>query len=420
MTLVAARIRSAVKRQDTKRPSVRTRVAAPRNGAARGGCKRATRQTESREEGRCAVTELTLLRQASPLADPRTQVKLLESLADVPRFSERLAARCESQSNSAELRAARIDTLQINVGKVCNQTCRHCHVDAGPDRRETMSREVAEACIDVARRAKVGTVDITGGAPELCPQFRWLVESARALGCRVIDRCNLTILETPSQADLASFLASHEVEIIASLPCYLEENVDRQRGERVFERSIAALQRLNLLGYGLEGSPLRLTLVYNPLGPTLPPPQAQLEADYRRELRQRHGIEFHRLITITNLPISRFLADLVAADKLESYVRRLADAFNPATVAELMCRSLISVDWQGNLYDCDFNQMLELPIAAGWPRHVRDLDEEGLTRLAQRPIVTGRHCFGCTAGAGSSCSGALATNAAAPASGGTR
>jgi radical SAM/Cys-rich protein len=245
------------------------------------------------------MVELTLVRQKSPLAVSREQRRILESSDNLPRFTEAL-----SDHELPPLRACGIEVLQVNVGKLCNQTCRHCHVDAGPDRREIMSQETAEAVIRVLEATDIPTLDITGGAPEMAPCFRWLVEEARRLGRRVIDRCNLTILLAPGFDDLPDFLASHEVEIVASLPCYLEENCDRQRGDGVFRRSIEALRRLNDLGYGEQGGPLELTLVYNPVGPILPPPQSKLETDYRRELRARYGIEFTRLYTITNMPIS--------------------------------------------------------------------------------------------------------------------
>jgi radical SAM/Cys-rich protein len=347
--------------------------------------------------------ELTLLRRASPLAETAEQRRILAAAEPDRGF-----ARVLGEHSPEPLAAVGFDVLQINVGKLCNQTCRHCHVDAGPERREVMSREVAAACLEVLRRGKIPTLDITGGAPEMNPHFTWLVTEARSLGCRVIDRCNLTILLAPGFEHLPEFLAAQQVEIVASLPCYLEENVDRQRGDQVFERSVAALRRLNALGYGQPGSPLLLTLVFNPLGPSLPPDQTQLEADYRRELKSRYEIEFTRLFTITNLPISRFLDDLLARGQFDSYLHKLVEAFNPATVPGLMCRTMLSVDWQGRLSDCDFNQMLDLPLATGMPRNVRELDDAALARIAKRPIVTGQHCFGCTAGAGSSCQGSLA------------
>lgn len=348
------------------------------------------------------MVELTLLRRASPLAQSSEQRRILSDGEQRFGFEQVLA-----DHGRLPLRAAGIEVLQVNVGKLCNQTCRHCHVDAGPDRREVMSRETAEACLDVLRRSDIPTLDITGGAPEMNPHFRRLVVEARRLGRRVIDRCNLTILVAPRFNDLPEFLAEQQVEIVASLPCYLEENVDRQRGDHVFRRSLEALRRLNSLGYGQPGSSLFLTLVFNPTGPTLPPDQQQLEAAYRRELRARHAIEFTRLFTITNLPISRFLDDLLQSGQFDAYMYKLVEAFNPATVDGLMCRTMLSVDWQGNLSDCDFNQMLGLPLAKGLPRSISELDDATLACLTNRPIVTGQHCFGCTAGAGSSCQGSV-------------
>ena len=345
------------------------------------------------------MTELTLLRRHSPLSEASEQLRILNDTHESPSFAETLA-----EHHALPLRATGIRVLQVNVGKLCNQTCRHCHVDAGPDRREIMPHDVAEAVIDVLRRTDIPTLDITGGAPEMNPSFRWMVHEARKLGRQVIDRCNLTILVTQGFNDLPEFLAEHQVEIVASLPCYLEENVDQQRGQFAFRRSIEALRRLNDLGYGRPGSPLTLTLVFNPLGPQLPPDQSQLEAAYRRELRARYGIEFTRLFTITNMPISRFLADLLESGQFESYQRTLVDAFNPAAVDGLMCRTMLSVDWLGNLYDCDFNQMLALPVGSLAPRHIRDFNEAS---LSNREIVTGSHCFGCTAGAGSGCQGSI-------------
>lgn len=345
---------------------------------------------------------LTLLRTESRLADPAEQVRVLEADSELPRFQEQLSER-----GVHPLRASRIQILQVNVGKVCNQTCSHCHVDAGPDRRENMSPEVADACLRLLDRAGIDTLDITGGAPEMNPEFRRLVSGARSLGCRVIDRCNLTILVAPGFTDLPEFLAEHQVEVVASLPCYLESNVDKQRGDRVFQRSLEALRRLNALGYGQPESPLKLTLVYNPTGYSLPPDQEKLEGDYRRELRSRYGIEFTQLFTITNMPISRFLADLQNNGKYDLYMQKLVQAFNPATLEGLMCRSMLSVDWLGNLFDCDFNQMLDLPALARQDLNVLNLSDASLAALRTRLIMTGRHCFGCTAGAGSSCSGSL-------------
>jgi radical SAM/Cys-rich protein len=309
-----------------------------------------------------------------------------------------------SQHGLEPLRATRVEILQVNVGRKCNQTCSHCHVDAGPDRREVMTRETMEDCLEAVRRAAIPTLDITGGAPELNPSFRWLVSEARRLGARVIDRCNLTILMAPGYRDLPEFLAEEQVEIVASLPCYLAENTDAQRGDGVFEKSVAALRRLNGLGYGRPDSGLCLTLVYNPVGAALPPDQAALESIYRRELAARHGLTFTRLLTITNMPISRFLDELVRSGEYERYMETLIGAFNPAAVAGVMCRTTLSVGWDGRIFDCDFNQMLDLPPAPELPRHIRDFDPD---ELGRRLIVTHQHCFGCTAGQGSGCQGAI-------------
>ncbi|MEX0727345.1 MAG: arsenosugar biosynthesis radical SAM (seleno)protein ArsS [Planctomycetaceae bacterium] len=342
---------------------------------------------------------LTLLRQNHPLSEARRQVQILEADQPIPRFDEQCASH-----GLPVLQAQGIEILQINVGKLCNQTCRHCHVDAGPDRREIMTRETMQACLELLKESNIPVVDITGGAPEMNPHFRWLVDEAKKLGRHVIDRCNLTILLAPGYNDLAEFLAKHRVEIVASLPCYLEENTDRQRGDGVFAKSITAIKRLNELGYGQSQSGLQLNLVFNPQGISLPPPQEQLAEAYRRELAERYGVVFNGLYTITNMPISRFLDDLLTTGRYEAYMQKLLDAFNPAAVPGVMCRTMLSVDWQGNLYDCDFNQMLELGVEPSQPRTIFDVD---LDSLSQRKIVTGRHCFGCTAGAGSSCQGAV-------------
>src|SRR5437016_928030 len=296
-------------------------------------------------------------------------------------------------------------TLQVNVGKRCNQACHHCHVEAGPQRREMMTDEVAKRVLTLlASSPGVELLDLTGGAPELNPNFRWLIREARRLGRRVIDRCNLTVLLEPGMEDLPEFFATHAVEVVASLPCYGPENVEKQRGRGVFDKSIEALRRLNALGYGCPDAPLVLNLVYNPVGAFLPPPQAELEARYKDELRRGFGIEFHRLFTLTNMPIKRFAEFLARQGQQEAYASLLVNHFNPSTVPGLMCRSLLSVGWDGSLYDCDFNQMLELPLGAG-VRTIWELD--AIDAVARRPIATGSHCFGCTAGAGSSCGGAL-------------
>jgi radical SAM/Cys-rich protein len=305
------------------------------------------------------------------------------------------------------IRRDRLETLQVNLGYRCNQQCVHCHVNAGPSRTEEMSAETVAQVIEVLRAGRVSCLDLTGGAPELHPQFRRLVETARGLGLRVVDRCNLTILEEPGQEGLAELLAAQRAEIVASLPCYLEENVDRQRGKGVFAKSVDALRRLNGLGYGVEGSGLSLSLVYNPQGPTLPPPQCSLEADYRRRLLDTYGIRFTRLLTLANMPIQRFGSLLVSKGQFEPYMRLLREAHQDVNLEHVMCRSLVSIDWQGFLYDCDFNQMLGIPLrdAKARRRHVTDLLADDLTGT---PIAVADHCYGCTAGQGSSCGGALA------------
>jgi radical SAM/Cys-rich protein len=298
-----------------------------------------------------------------------------------------------------------VTTLQINVGWRCDLACTHCHVEAGPKRTEMMDRKTADRVLTVLRASpSVTIVDLTGGAPELNAQFRHLVVGARALGLQVIDRCNLTILFEPGQEDTAEFLAEHCVGVVASLPCTTEETVDAQRGRRVFERSIEGLHKLADLGYGRPGSPLTLDLVYNPPGATLPPPQAELEATYRHELRKRFGIEFNRLLAITNMPIRRFARALEREGKADAYASLLIAHFNPETVSELMCRSLVSVGYDGRLHDCDFNQMLDLPIG-GKARTIWEVTD--LAALDGNPVETAGHCFGCTAGAGSSCGGTL-------------
>ena len=302
------------------------------------------------------------------------------------------------------LARGRVETLQVNVGKLCNQACHHCHVDAGPKRTEIMTEATARRVVDVlAASPTAATVDITGGAPELNPSFRFLVESARGMGRRVIDRCNLTVLLEPGLDWLPRFFVEQQIELTCSLPCYTPKNVDQQRGKGVFDKSIDALRTLNDLGYGKRGSGLVLNLVYNPVGAFLPPPQAKLEADYKRELGVAFGIEFDHLFTITNMPIKRFAADLERSGKQQEYMGLLVNHFNPSTVAGLMCRSLVSVGWEGTLYDCDFNQMLEIRVPPGLPRSIFELDS--LEPLAGAPIATAGHCFGCTAGAGSSCGG---------------
>ncbi len=312
------------------------------------------------------------------------------------------------------IRRRRTETLQVNLGYLCNQTCVHCHVNAGPTRtEEQMTLETVELVLDVLRAGGITTLDLTGGAPEMNRHFRYLVQAARGLGVEVMDRCNLTVLELPGQETLAEFLAQQEVQIVASLPCYSEDNVDRQRGKGVFDASIRALQRLNRLGYGMsDAGGLQLHLVYNPQGPSLPPPQAALKADYDRFLGEHFGVRFNHLYTITNMPIQRFGSTLISKGQFHGYMELLRGAHRKDNLEGVMCRSMLSVDWQGYLFDCDFNQMLGLPLRhEGHGRaHLSDL----LARdLEGNPIAVADHCWGCTAGAGSSCGGALAPAALA-------
>jgi len=303
------------------------------------------------------------------------------------------------------IRRAKLETLQVNVGYRCNQSCFHCHVNAGPNRTEEMTAEVADTVLAFVERRRIKTLDITGGAPELNAQFRRLVRGARALGAKVMDRCNLTILEQPAQEDLAEFLAASQVEVVASMPCYLQDNVERQRGKGVFAGSIRGLQKLNALGYGRDPA-LVLNLVYNPQGPSLPPAQAALEADYKRVLGESYGIVFNKLFVLANMPIQRFGSTLVSKGEFDGYLGLLQDAHLDANLDGVMCRNLISVDWQGTVYDCDFNQMLGLPLRRGADKrvHLSDLLDDDIDG---NPIRVAGHCYGCTAGQGSSCGGAL-------------
>ncbi|MFM7203745.1 MAG: arsenosugar biosynthesis radical SAM (seleno)protein ArsS [Myxococcota bacterium] len=337
----------------------------------------------------------TLARRAHPLASAAEQ---LQVLAQVP-----LPQRFETALRSAKpegLKRSRLEILQVNLGKKCNQTCRHCHVDAGPERTEVMGDDVLTAVLRLMDQAEVGILDITGGAPELHPRFRWLVEQARQRGLRVMDRCNLTLLTTPSFQDLPAFFAEHAVEVVASLPHFAPRFTDAQRGEGVFEKSIQVLQQLNTLGYGQEGSGLVLNLVTNPVGAFLPGQQSSLEREWKRELKRRYGVSFNALFALTNMPISRYLEFLQNSGNLESYLKKLVQAFNPASLEGLMCRNTLSVGWDGRLFDCDFNQMLELAL----PQTIFDVE---LHRLEGQDIQVADHCFGCTAGAGSSCTGAV-------------
>ncbi|MGB3180256.1 MAG: arsenosugar biosynthesis radical SAM (seleno)protein ArsS [Cyclobacteriaceae bacterium] len=300
------------------------------------------------------------------------------------------------------LRPTGIDIMQINVGKMCNQTCKHCHVDAGPDRKEIMTRETMELCLDILRKHDIQKVDLTGGAPEMNPHFRWFVEEISKLGRQVIDRCNLTIIRAnPKYYDLPEFFAKHKVEVVSSLPHYTALRTDRQRGDGVFGRSIEALEMLNAIGYGIEGSGLELSLVYNPTGAILPGDQETLEAEFKRQLKRKFNLEFNNLYVITNLPISRFLDYLIASGNYEEYMQKLVDAFNPAAATGVMCRNTISIGWDGYIYDCDFNQMLDMKVREGG-QHLSEFDFE---KMVNRPIALNQHCYGCTAGAGSSCGG---------------
>ncbi|MBI2083317.1 MAG: arsenosugar biosynthesis radical SAM protein ArsS [Deltaproteobacteria bacterium] len=303
------------------------------------------------------------------------------------------------------MRRKPLEILQINLGKLCDLACLHCHVEAGPKRKEMMERKTAERLMELLKKSpSIQTVDLTGGAPELNPNFRYLVQESRTLGREVIDRCNLTVLFQKGQEETHYFLKQHRVQIVASLPCYSRENVEKQRGRGVFDKSLRALKLLNELGYGREGTGLILDLVYNPIGPSLPPPQAELELDYKKELKELFGIEFNRLLTITNMPIKRFHGYLGRRGELDRYADLLVNNFNPEAAGHVMCRNLISVSWDGKIYDCDFNQMLEIPIGGKrktiWK--IGSFDE-----IASDPIQFANHCYGCTAGAGSSCSGAL-------------
>jgi radical SAM/Cys-rich protein len=338
------------------------------------------------------------------LSDTFFQLKVLNSaeLAEeaLPTFGEKL-----TETGYSHLVPRQIEVMQVNVGKLCNQSCAHCHVDAGPDRTEVMTRETMAACLDVIAQSDIPIVDITGGAPELNPHFRWFVQECTALGKRIIDRCNLTIImSNPRFRDLPDFLAQHNVQIIASLPYFSKSRTDAQRGDGVFDDSIRALSLLNAVGYGKPDSGLVLDLVYNPSGAFLPSGQHQLEAEFKRQLWRRHQLVFNNLYAITNLPISRFLEYLLDSGNYSNYMSTLINAFNPDTIDGLMCRNTISVGWDGYVYDCDFNQMLDLKVACD-ANHITQFDAAA---LARREVVTNRHCFGCTAGAGSSCGGEIA------------
>jgi radical SAM/Cys-rich protein len=338
-----------------------------------------------------------------PLSDPLNQLALLELESDSSQSSFKV--RLE-ESGLFPLKSSAMEVFQINMGKMCNQACRHCHVDAGPDRKEIMSRQTMQLCLQVLKNTEIKTVDLTGGAPELNPDFRWFVQELKKLGKHIIVRCNLTIILANKRFnDLPEFFKEHQIEVVSSLPSFTQDRTDRQRGDGVFDDSIKALKMLNSVGYGKEGSGLVLNLVYNPAGAFLPPSQLALEKEYKMELSSRYGILFNQLFAITNMPISRYLDYLLTSGNYEKYMDKLIAAFNPEAVKNLMCRNTISVGWDGYLYDCDFNQMLDLKVSVTQSRHLSEFNVE---MLNNRNIVIKQHCYGCTAGAGSSCGGSLA------------
>lgn len=341
----------------------------------------------------------SLSARSNPLASSSHQLDILEHQAHIPPFRAKL-----EEAGVGSLRPGEIQIFQINVGKMCNQVCGHCHVDAGPDRKEIMARKTMQQCLDVLEHLPVETVDITGGAPEMNPEFRWFVEALRSLGKHVIVRCNLTIIVANKKFnDLPEFYRKHQVEIACSLPFYNAERTDRQRGEGVFQGSIRALQMLNAIGYGKDDSGLLLNLVYNPSGAFLPASQEQLERDFKTELKKSYGIEFNKLFCITNMPVSRYLEYLINSGNYERYMERLVTAFNPSAVSNVMCRHTLSIGWDGFMYDCDFNQMLDLKVAA----KTTHISQFNTTSLSEREIRVNQHCYGCTAGSGSSCGGSI-------------
>lgn len=350
------------------------------------------------------MTLQTLKKRGSKLATPNVQIAILEETTpQITPFADKLHT-----IGLMPLRPTQLDVFQINVGYMCNMTCEHCHVDAGPTRTEIMTRETMAHCLRAIRESGAQTVDLTGGAPEMNPDFQWFVEQIRAISpdIDIIVRSNLTILVSNKKyRTYPEFFKKHRLTVIASLPCYTEANTDKQRGDKAFVRSIEALQELNKLGYGKEGTGLQLHLVYNPGGASLPGDQQGLEADYKRVLKKDFDLEFNNLYTITNLPISRFLDYLLQEEKLDDYLQLLLDSFNPSAAFGVMCRNTLSVSWDGYLYDCDFNQMLQLQVEKAAPQHIEDFD---LAIINERNIMVGQHCYGCTAGAGSSCQGTVA------------
>lgn len=349
------------------------------------------------------ATLKTLLREKHWLSSPEEQVKILadHEKPGIDTFDQKL-----QEIGLGPLKPTGIDIFQINVGKMCNQVCKHCHVDAGPDRKEIMTRDTMQLCLDALKGTDITTVDLTGGAPEMNPDFRWFVEELFKLGKEIIVRCNLTIIvANPKYNDLPEFFRKHKINVVSSLPSFTARRTDAQRGEGVFEKSIRALKMLNAAGYGKEGTGLKLDLVYNPSGAFLPDDQEVLKAEFKRKLKSGFDIDFNDLFAITNLPVSRFLDYLLNSGNYEEYMNELANAFNPMAAAGVMCRSTVSIGWDGYMYDCDFNQMLELTFEKGVPDHVRDFDYQ---KIINREIIVNQHCFGCTAGAGSSCGGTTA------------
>jgi len=343
----------------------------------------------------------TLKAKKNNIADTAYQLEILNNINHIPSFQEQLMS-----FNHFPLTPYPVEILQVNVGKMCNQVCEHCHVDAGPDREEIMTRKTMQHCLNALKQTpSITTVDLTGGAPEMNPDFQWFVKEIRSLGRQVIVRCNLTILVANKKyRTYPTFFAENNIKVIASLPCYTEENTDKQRGNGVFKKSLEAIKLLNELGYGKENSGLELDFVFNPGGAGLPGDQNKLENDYKRILHENYGIVFNHLYTITNMPISRFLEYLLATEKFDKYMALLANSFNPHALKGLMCRNTLSVSWDGYLYDCDFNQMIDLKVDSPKNQHVSEYNQD---LLNQRNIVLGQHCYGCTAGAGSSCQGAI-------------
>jgi len=347
------------------------------------------------------MTLATLKRAKHWLSSPEEQIRVLDNNEEIhiPSFESKLK---DMGMNS--LKPVGIDVFQVNVGKMCNQVCKHCHVDAGPDRKEIMTRETMQQILDAMKGMPVKTVDLTGGAPEMNPDFRWFVEQLSEMGAEIIVRCNLTIiLANPKYHDLPEFFKKHKINVVSSLPSFTARRTDAQRGDGVFNKSIEALKMLNAVGYGMEGTGLKLDLVYNPSGAYLPDDQSVLKDEFKRRLKEGFGIEFNDLFSITNLPVSRFLDYLLNSGNYEDYMNELANAFNPVAAEGVMCRNMISIGWDGYLYDCDFNQMLDLKLTHGAPDHIKDFDWQ---KVLNREIIINQHCYGCTAGAGSSCGGA--------------